>query len=151
MRYLFRLLNDVPVLPIMAAIARNTELRNYGPLVLRGNQGGIDCYTEAMQALSAKKMVLDIMHLVGGSRLGDVVVTRINPGEKRTLLAPFNGFYTRHYLVLQGLPGAMVTCGDETVSMLTGELWWVDPKAEHSIINNSRDDRVVMEIDVIID
>lgn len=180
MRYFYRLTENVQVLPIMAAVARQPMLWNEDRLrqtfensphvkvddiLLRfGNilEGGVDIgdNLEAvdrppMAKIPCKPEILNIMRLVNGSRLGRVIVTRVEPGQK---IAPhsdtqgdYTKYYTRYHLVLQGMPGSLFSCGDETVSMLTGELWWFDHAAEHAVINNSRDDRVHMLIDVRID
>lgn len=180
MRYFFKLAENVPVLPIMAALARQPELWNQDGLrkdfensphtqvddiLLRF--GGINKGLSVGDNLEAvdnpamlklpnvKKLVLDTMQLVGGSRLGRVIITRLEPGKKiaphSDILGEYANYYTRYHLVLQGLPGSMFNCGDETVNMKTGELWWFDAHAEHSVINNSADDRVHMLIDVRVD
>lgn len=108
-----------------------------------------------MTKIPAKAEILNIMRLVSGSRLGRVIVTKLGAGSKilphADTLGNYAKYYTRYHLVLQGLPGSLFNCGDETVNMLTGELWWFDALIEHSVINNSRDDRVHMLIDVRID
>jgi len=52
--------------------------------------------------------------------------------------------------VLQGLPGSLYKCGDETVEMLTGEIWWFDAHSTHEVLNNSAGDRVHLLVDVRI-
>lgn len=187
MRYFYRLVEGVRVLPLMAAIARQPQLWNQdncrrefaetphaatGDILLRFTDTGLngtlrnsvsnyaDCLEmidrPAMQTLpDVKSEVLNVMRLVGGSRLGRVIVTRLEPGKKilshKDVIGEYAKYYTRYHLVLQGLPGSLFSCGDETVQMLTGELWWFDASAEHSVANNSKDDRIHMLIDVRID
>lgn len=107
------------------------------------------------QLPDVKSEILNIMRLVNGSRLGRVIVTRLGSGKKilphSDVLGEYSKYYTRYHLVLQGMPGSMFNCGDETVNMLTGELWWFDASSEHSVINNSKDDRIHMLIDVRVD
>lgn len=176
MRYFYRLAEGVQVLPIMAAIARHPHLWNTGKgvrqsfdnsphtqvddILLRfgGETGpGIGDDLEAtdrpsMSFIPCKQEILNIMRLVGGSRLGRVIVTRLEPGKKilphADTMGEYAKYYTRYHLVLQGMPGSLFTCGDETVCMRTGELWWFDAAAEHSVQNNSKDDRVHMLVDV---
>lgn len=175
MRYFYRLTENVQVLPIMVALMRQPELWNQDNLrrefentphmatsdiLLRfGSKDGNEL--EAVDRLplaklpGVKRLLLDTMRLVDGSRLGRVIVTRLEPGKKilphSDVLGEYSKYYTRYHLVLQGLPGSLFSCGDETVNMLTGELWWFDASSEHSVINNSRDDRIHMLIDVRID
>lgn len=175
MRYFLKLVDGLPVLPIMAAIARQSGLWNVDncrrefegtphaatdDILLRfGSKDGDDLEatdTPAMKSLPGiKDHCLNVMRLVGGSRLGRVIITKLEPGKKilphRDVLGAYSKYYTRYHMVLQGLPGSIFTCGDETVSMTSGELWWFDAAAEHSVANNSRDDRVHLLIDVRID
>lgn len=180
MRYFYKLAENVLVLPFMAALARQPELWNEDRLrktfensphtqvddiLLRfgiiGPEGRIADDLEAVDRApmaklpNLKRILLDTMRLVDGSRLGRVIITRLESGKKilphADVLGNYSKYYTRYHLVLQGLPGSLFSCGDETVNMLTGELWWFDAAAEHSVTNNSRDDRVHMLIDVRID
>lgn len=180
MRYFYRLTEGVQVLPMMAALARQPELWSADPLrqkfensphsqvddiLLRfsgaDSEAPIGDNLEAVNQPSMQKLpgvmdqVLNIMRLVNGSRLGRVIVTRLEPQKKianhKDVLGEYSKYYTRYHLVLQGLPGSLFNCGDETVNMRTGELWYFDAHAEHSVINNSQDDRVHMLIDVRID
>lgn len=176
MRYFYRLTEGVQVLPIMAAVARQPNLWNGDKLrktfedsphtqvddiLLRfsaSDDPGNDL--EAVDRLPMSKIpckaeILNIMRLVGGSRLGRVIITRLEPGKKilphADTLGDYAKYYTRYHLVLQGMPGSLFSCGDETVCMQTGELWWFDAAAEHSVQNNSKDDRIHMLIDVRTD
>lgn len=175
MRYFYKLSEGLQVLPVMAAIARQPELWNtdncrktfddsphtqvHDMLLRFGLKDGDDLEavdTPLMSKLpNAKATALTIMQVVGGSRLGRVVVTKLEPGKKISphsdVKGEYSKYYTRYHLVLQGMPGSLFNCGDETVQMMTGELWWFNASAEHSVINNSRDDRVHMLIDVRID
>jgi Aspartyl/Asparaginyl beta-hydroxylase len=103
----------------------------------------------------AKKIALDLMALLSGAQLGRVVITRLEPGKKILPHKDVNGeyakFYSRYHVILQGLPGSLFMCGDETVNMLTGECWWFDASAEHMLANNSKDDRIHMLVDIRID
>lgn len=181
MRYFYRLVENVRVLPLVAAIARQSQLWNADncrrefegtphaatdDILLRFTmpEGGLQSHANSLEAVDTvamlklpdvKSELLNIMRLVNGSRLGRVIVTRLEPGKKilshKDVLGEYSKYYTRYHLVLQGMPGSLFTCGDETVNMLTGELWWFDASAEHSVINNSKDDRIHMLIDVRID
>lgn len=176
MRYFYRLTEGVQVLPIMAAVARQPGLWNEDKLrktfeqsphtqvddvLLRfstSDNPGNDLEAVdrgPMSKIPCKAEILNIMRLVGGSRLGRVIITRLEPGKKilphADTLGDYAKYYTRYHLVLQGMPGSLFSCGDETVCMQTGELWWFSAQDEHSVQNNSKDDRVHMLIDVRID
>lgn len=103
----------------------------------------------------AKMLATNILQLVNGTRLGRVVITRLEPGKKilahADVMGDYSKYYSRYHVVLQGLPGSLFNCGDETVNMLTGQVWWFDASSEHSVSNNSKDDRVHMMVDVRVD
>lgn len=110
---------------------------------------------EFQQLIGAKGMVLDVMRMVGGSRLGRVIITKLEPGQKiaphADVMGAYAHYYTRYHMVLQGHQGNLFGCGDESVHMLSGEIWWFDAHVEHWVANNSKDDRIHMLIDVRID
>jgi len=174
MRYFYMLTAGINTQPIMNSLMRHHELwdaddtrtsfegtphADVHDILLRfGSPDGDDLEavdTPAMALLGAKQMALDILKLVNGSRLGRVVITKTEPGKKilphKDTLGKYAEYYTRYHIVLQGLPGSLFTCGDETVQMLTGQLFWFDAAAEHSVVNNSADDRIHMLVDVRID
>jgi aspartyl/asparaginyl beta-hydroxylase (cupin superfamily) len=91
------------------------------------------------------------MRMVEGVTLGRVIITKLPPGKKITPHvdggAPAT-YFSRYQIALQSLPGALFTIGDETVNFESGEVWLIDNKKEHSVVNNSRDDRIVMIVDI---
>lgn len=175
MRYFHRLAENVMVMPLVHQLARQPELWNadnarttfegtphaqVDDILLRfgaRDGDGLEAADgEPMAKLrGAKEMALSVMGLVGGVRLGRVVITRLASGKKILPHADTKGayatYYTRYHVVLQGLPGSIFNCGDEAVNMRTGEIWWFQAHAEHSLSNNSADDRLHMLIDVRID
>lgn len=175
MRYFYRLADNVMVLPLMEQVARNHDLwdadktrttfegtphAQVNDIMLRfGKADGNDLEAVDLPAMAklrgAKTLALTVMNLVGGSRLGRVVVTKLESGKKilphADVKGDYSSYYTRYHVVLLGLPGSMFYCGDEAVNMKTGELWWFSAKDEHSLANNSADDRVHMLVDVRVD
>jgi quercetin dioxygenase-like cupin family protein len=103
----------------------------------------------------AKAFALTLMQLLGGSQLGRMVVTRLPPGGQILPHSDVKGaycdWYSRYHIVLHAEPGVLFACGEETVQMVTGEVWWFDAHLEHWIKNNSKDDRVHMLVDIRID
>jgi hypothetical protein len=98
-------------------------------------------------------LVLDLARRVEGISLGRVIVTRLRPGGR---IAPHVDqgapaeVFTRYQIALQSLPGAVFRVEDEEVSFRTGDVWKINNRAEHSVINNSADDRIVCIVDVRI-
>jgi hypothetical protein len=99
----------------------------------------------------ARPLVMNLMHYVGGERLGRVMINKIAPGG---VIYPHADtpahaeYYSRFHIVLQSQPGVVFRAGDEQVYMATGEVWWFDNAQEHEVINNSADDRIHMIIDI---
>ena len=100
---------------------------------------------------SLRRMVLDLIHRVNGVQLGRCIITKLLPGGEITPHvdggAPAE-FYTRYQIALQSLPGALFHSGDETVNFRGGEIWWVNNRVTHSVVNNSADDRIVCIVDI---
>lgn len=48
----------------------------------------------------------------------------------------------RYHLVFKTAPGNTLSCGDETLHMREGELWWFDNQQEHAAENASNEDRI---------
>ena len=99
----------------------------------------------------ARKLIFWLMARVNGERLGRCLITRLCPGEKIDLHVDGGdhaSYYDRYHIVLQGLPGSVFNCGDESIQMRTGEVWWFNNEIEHEIINNSADDRIHLIVDI---
>ena len=96
-------------------------------------------------------MALDLMRRVEGVQLGRVMITRLKPGAAITPHvdqgAPAE-YFRRYQIALQSLPGAIFRIEDEAVNFRSGEVWWINNRAEHEVINNSADDRIVCIVDI---
>ena len=98
-----------------------------------------------------RPVVFGLMRLVDGVRLGRTIITRLPPGKVITPHVDGGSpatYYERYHVALQSLPGALFHAGDETVNMTTGEAWWFDNTALHSVENGSADDRIVLICDI---
>ena len=170
----FRLAKGVNFNPLLVAISRQPELWNQNTLRtkhpntahgevsdiwLMFNEMGdgvandiiVRPYPAFEKLPQARPLIFDLMRTVEGVTLGRVIITKLPPGKKITPHvdggAPAT-YFSRYQLVLQSLPGALFTIGDETVNFESGEVWLIDNKKEHSVVNNSRDDRIVMIVDI---
>lgn len=103
---------------------------------------------------SLRPVIFALMRQVEAVRLGRVIITRLPPGKEITphvdMGAPAE-YYSRYQIALQCLPGNIFKIGNEQVSFKTGDIWWIDNKVEHSVINNSADDRIVCIVDLRCD
>lgn len=99
----------------------------------------------------ARQLVSNLMARVQGERLGRVMINKIAPGGQ---IFPHSDtpshceYYTRFHLVLWGEPGAVLTCAGEQFDMKTGDCFWFNNALTHSVINNSRSERISMVIDI---
>lgn len=99
----------------------------------------------------ARQIIFDLLRAVEGTQLGRVIITRLKPGKQIIphvdAGAPAE-FFKRYQVALQSLPGAIFQIEDEKVNFNTGEIWLINNRAEHSVQNNSKDDRIVMIVDI---
>lgn len=183
MRNFHQIAENVAVLPLAHAVAKNEHLWNQNrfrtefpntphvdvdDIWLRfsdpekctntSNVIGDDkpiWYLDNIHLLSeAKPIILDLMRWTCAYELGRVLITRIPPGGKILAHRDDAGDYVnmrdiaRYHVVLQGLPGSLYHCGNETVNMRTGQIWWFAAKELHAVENESEDDRIHLLIDL---
>ena len=55
----------------------------------------------------------------------------------------------RYHLVLKSPSGSFIKSGDETISMVEGELWWLDNKKIHESYNDGDFDRIHLIFDLL--
>lgn len=99
----------------------------------------------------ARPLVMNLMHYVGGERLGRVIINKIAPGG---VIYPHADtpshaeYYSRFHIVLKSAPGVVFRCDDERAYFEPGSVFWFNNKLEHEVINNSEDDRIHMVVDI---
>jgi len=98
-----------------------------------------------------RNIIFDLMRRVEGVQLGRVIITKLSPGKKIPTHvdegAPAT-FYSRFQIAIQSLPGALFNIEDETVNFRSGDIWKINNRAEHGVINNSTEDRIVCIVDI---
>lgn len=102
----------------------------------------------------ARAMAFDLMRMVGGVQLGSLIICKLQPAQKMPLhveAGPCAEFYSRYMVVLNAGAGAIYSSGDETVNMASGDVWWIDHKAQHGAKNNSQDDFIWLMIDLRVE
>lgn len=113
-------------------------------------------YPPVIKLPELKPMVLSLMNMVGATHLDRLLITRLKPGGHIKSHADNDGSYVhdpnrmRYHIVLQGFPGSLYRTGDETVNMLTGEIWAFNALIEHEVMNNSSEDRIHLLVDLTI-
>ncbi len=99
----------------------------------------------------ARSIIMWLMARVQGTQLGRCVIVKLPPGgvvEPHKDEGASAEFYKRYHVVLQADPGVRFTCEDETVEMVTGQVWWFDNEKTHFVRNESGSDRIHLVIDI---
>lgn len=99
----------------------------------------------------ARPLIMGLMAHVQGERLGRCLITKLAPGRKidpHVDGGSHAAYYDRFHIVLDSAPGSLFRCGDESVQMAPGEIWWFDNSVEHEVINNSATDRLHLIVDI---
>lgn len=183
MRNFQRILNNMPIMPLLLAVKQQEALwdthtlrtetegtphKDISDIWLRFNS--IEQYPDAESAAAgvfndlecvnypgwyalpqARWMLLDLIRLVEGIRLGRVLITRLPPGKRIPRHADGGQpaeYYERYVVVLQNLPGSLMASGAEIIQMAAGEAWWMNNREEHEVVNNSEAERIVLIADI---
>lgn len=100
---------------------------------------------------AARNIVFGLMRQVEAVRLGRVIITKLPTGKSITPHtdggAPAT-YYDRYQVALQSYPGCIFKIGGEEVQFKSGEIWHIDNTIEHSVVNHSSEDRIVMIVDL---
>lgn len=108
------------------------------------------------QLPGVRLLVWQIMNTLHATRLGRVLINRLQPGGriyKHADTPEHADYWFRHHVVLQSAPGAILTAGDESVYMAPGEFWYFNngkapDRPAHEAINNSAVERIHLVVDV---
>lgn len=119
----------------------------------RGSKDQHECVwmDGALHLPAARALIFSLMTTVEGERLGRVMLNKIRPGGRIFPHAdtPVHAeYYSRYHYVVQSSPGVIFQVADESVHMITGDVWWFDNKQVHSVTNNSAEDRIHLIIDI---
>lgn len=106
---------------------------------------------EVNELPEARAHIMGLVTALGATRLGRCMINRIVPGGRIFPHADSKWhaeYWDRYHLVLQSHPGNTFRCGDETIWMREGEIWWFQNALEHEVINNSDADRIHLVMDL---
>lgn len=178
MKYFERIKADIDVAPICIALAANQHLwreitvRQDWPgsahhdtqcIWLRGPQQiTVDAVFNdlaahdyaAMEALQPEitQLITPLLREIGVTELGRVMIVNLKAGgeiDKHWDDGAYAAHYSRFHLVLTSAEGNRFDCGDESVHMQQGELWWFDHRSEHCVRNDSKQGRIHIIIDAV--
>ena len=152
MRYLYRLLEGAVVVGVLTSVMQQKGAMSSadGDLKVSGSllrEGLID-FDRMRYITGAKKLCLDVMGLAGGSSLGAVSLLRIDYGGKDRL-SGHPSDHARLIVVLNGI--GMLTSGDETMAIKSGDIWMFDVTQDGLIQNSGQDELLLLLVDVRLD
>jgi hypothetical protein len=93
-----------------------------------------------------------IRELVEKPGIGRVIITRLNKGGKigeHIDQGQYAKAHTRIHYVLSAGEQSLFHCGNETVNMKAGEIWWFDHQSPHSVENLSNIPRIHCVVDYL--
>lgn len=124
-------------------------------IVLRYNSGHRDEWNREAWTLlpAAADIVFDVMRAIRGEHLGNVLITRLKPGQKidwhtHQLPPGMPWYFHRYQIPLSVHPGCLFHVEDESLYMQPGTAWSFDDMLSHAVFNNSEHDRLSMWIDI---
>ncbi len=135
--------------PYKEAALAGKPISEYASTVLDEHES--ICFPAWYKLPEAHAIIFELMHYLKAIRLGRVLITRLPPGKVIDPHVDGGGhaaYYQRYHFILQNNPGSIFRCGEESVTMKPGEVWWFDNSVEHSVENYSNDDRLTMIIDL---
>lgn len=107
--------------------------------------------SEINELPEARAHIMGLVTALGATRLGRCMINRIKPGGRIFPHAdsPWHAqYWDRYHIVIQSEPGNVFRCGDESLWMRPGEIWWFQNAIEHEVTNNSADDRIHLIVDL---
>ena len=96
------------------------------------------------------RVVMDAMHLLNLVELGRVMLVKLKPGGKITPHpdeGAYCAYYNRYHIPIVTNDDVLFTVGEKTVNMGAGELWEINNKKVHSVVNNGDTDRIHLIFD----
>lgn len=94
-------------------------------------------------------LIFGLMHLVGGERLGGVLLTKIPPGSGIDPHIDANwhaDYYEKFTIAIQNPPGAVFQFPDAAMHAVDGDAYWFDNSVPHSVRNDSSLERIALII-----
>lgn len=125
-------------------------------LLARMNAAPMEFQPAWYELPEVKQLIMPMLARVGAYELGRVILAKLRPGRAILPHADTTGAYAgikdmaRHHLVINGAPGNQFHVEQESAQMLTGELWLIDNRRNHSALNGSADDRIHLIVDARI-
>jgi hypothetical protein len=97
----------------------------------------------------SKKICADVMKIVGGDRLGGVLITKLPAGGRinpHTDSGWHAEYYDKYYVPIKNAKGSVFGFVDGDIEADVGEVWKFDNSITHWVTNNSDSERIAMII-----
>lgn len=108
---------------------------------------------EAAERLPASvALAVHARKLIGGSTFGRIMLTRLPPGGQIHRHADEGAYaerFQRFHVCLDADHGSRFECGDESVHMAPGELWWFNHQIPHQVVNAGERNRLHLIVDML--
>lgn len=101
-----------------------------------------------------RKVVFKMAHDLGATRIGRVMLNKLNPGGRIYAHAdtPVHAeYWCRFHIVVGALEGSTFRCGDVTESFTTGDVFFFRNELEHEVHNTSAAPRLHLVMDFKIE
>jgi hypothetical protein len=105
----------------------------------------------AIHLPAARPILLWLMARVEAERIGRVMINKLRPGGRifpHADTPEHANYWDRYHVVIQSAAGNNFRCGDETICMGQGAVWWFQNALEHEVFNNSAMDRLHLIVDL---
>lgn len=146
---------DSPHREVEDIILRGQKLEGDSVKDILKAQNDLQCYNYPVFDVlpQIRHFIFSLMGRIEATQLGRVIITKLAPGKqiyKHKDTGKYSEAYNRYHLVIQSGMGAIFNIEEEAVTMKSGEVWWIDKLAEHSVVNNSAIDRIHLIIDAML-
>lgn len=87
-----------------------------------------------------------------GRTVGRIVVAKMQPFRRIATHVDEGAYCAAHdrfHFVVKSNPEIIFKCNDEQLHMPTGEIWWLDNKSPHEVINASAEERIHVIVDLL--
>ncbi|MGB0847924.1 MAG: aspartyl/asparaginyl beta-hydroxylase domain-containing protein [Thiolinea sp.] len=109
-------------------------------------------YTTGSKRFLYARAFLEAFATQHNSEPGRAKVVRLKPGHQvypHIDRGEYYRLHNRYHLILQSPAGSYMRCGDETIRMQEGELWWFDNQQVHEAHNEGDDHRIHLIFDML--
>jgi hypothetical protein len=101
-----------------------------------------------------KRIIYSLAYATGATRIGRCIVNKLNAGGviwAHPDTPSHANYWCRYHVVIGAFPGVKFTCGDETVEMKTGDVWFFRNELTHSVKNESGVPRIHLVVDLRVE